>query len=702
MKCSSLHMLVFACVVAIQHALPALAADTSDDEDMVAIYGDKATVSIATGSKQTLRRAPAVATVVTAEDIAALGVTDLDQVLETVPGLHVARIVGNYTPAYLMRGIGAGGVANPQILMLQNGIPMTVAYSGDKGLNWSSLPVENIARIEIIRGPGSALYGADAYAGVINIITRTAADTPGTLVSAGAGSFRTWNTSLRHSGKLGPVDIAAYLRMGQTDGQQSILKADAQTLNDSRAGTHVSHAPGPVNTGYDAVDGNLDLAYANWRFRSSYKLRDSIGSGAGANSALDPVSTTKSERITSDLSWTDLNFARDWGVGVLVSYMGYKELAPRVELFPPGTRLGTSFFPEGMIGGPSRWERDFRLSAYATYVGLPGHSLRVGVGHDDVNLYRAETFKNFLLPAVGAPIPTGPQMDYGSIQPHILPHRRKVDYVYLQDEWHPARDLALTAGLRHDQYSDFGGTTNPRVALVWDVLLDVTAKLLYGQAFRAPAFNEEYAVNPVVSGNPNLKPETIKTLEAALAWQVRRDLQINMNAFKYDAKDLVRAVPNKAPTLGSIFLNTGTQTGHGVEVEASWEASRNLRLSADYAYQRSTDGATKQDAGYAPRNHYYARADWHFLGEWLVSGQVNRVADRKRVPGDARPDIADYTTLDLSLSSTRSKSGWAVSASVHNLFNADVREPSLAPGTAIPNDLPMAGRAWYVQASFQF
>jgi len=679
-----------------------MAADASEDEDMAAIYGDKATVSIATGSKQTLRRAPAVATVVTAEDIAAMGATDLDQVLETVPGLHVERIAGSYVPVYIVRGIGGGGITNPQILMLQNGIPMTTAYAGDKGLSWGGLPLENIARIEIIRGPGSALYGADAFSGVINIITRTAADTNGTIVSAGGGSFNTRDTSIRHGGKLGPLDVAAFLRVGSTDGQKSIITADAQTLNDSRASTHVSHAPGPVNVGYDSIDGNLDLAYDKWRLRTSYKLRDNVQTGAGVNSALDPNSTSRNERITSDLSWTDPAISQDWGGGVLLSYLGFKDETPRLELFPPGTRLGANFYPDGLIGGPSRYERQFRTSGYANYSGISGHKLRAGLGHDLVDLYKVETYKNFLVVPVGAPVLTGPQVDYSNIQPHIRPQKRRNNYVYVQDEWQLARDFALTAGVRHDHYSDFGGTTNPRFALVWDASLDITAKLLYGRAFRAPSFNELYGVNPVSNGNPNLRPESIKTLEAAVTWQARRDLQVNLNAFKYDAKDLIRVLPNSVPNTGFTNVNIGALRGHGMELEVNWDVSRNLRLSADYANQRSVDEATNQDVGYAPHNHYYGRADWHLGNGLLVGGQVNRVADRKRALGDTRPDIADYTTLDLSLSSERSKSGWAVSASVHNLFNADVREPSIAPGTAIPNDLPMAGRAWYVQGSYRF
>ena len=93
---------------------------------------------------------------------------------------------------------------------------------------------------------------------------------------------------------------------------------------------------------------------------------------------------------------------------------------------------------------------------------------------------------------------------------------RTIGSLVAQDEWQLADHWQLTAGLRYDHYSDFGGTFNPRVALVWDINEQLTSKLLYGKAFRAPNFAEQFTQNnPVVLGNRNLKPETINTYEWA-------------------------------------------------------------------------------------------------------------------------------------------------------------------------------------------
>jgi len=161
-------------------------ADYDDEEALIELYGDEETVSIATGSATPISRAPAVATVITEQDIKDVGANDIDDVLETVPGLHVARS-NTYSPVYSFRGIYTA--ENPQVLMLINGVAITNLFPGNRGLVWGGMPVESISRIEVIRGPGSAVYGADAFAGVINIITKTASDIDGFEFGSRLGRF---------------------------------------------------------------------------------------------------------------------------------------------------------------------------------------------------------------------------------------------------------------------------------------------------------------------------------------------------------------------------------------------------------------------------------------------------------------------------------------------------------------------------------
>jgi iron complex outermembrane receptor protein len=342
-----------------------------------------------------------------------------------------------------------------------------------------------------------------------------------------------------------------------------------------------------------------------------------------------------------------------------------------------------------VIGNPYKWERHLRANLSAIYSHFQSHKLRFGAGTQNDDLYRTEETNNF---STGFP---GPVIN---VIPFLLPHSRRVNYVYAQDEWNFTRDWYLTAGVRRDQYSDFGGTTNPRLALVWDTAYNLTTKLLYGRAFRPPSFSELYNINnPVLIGNPNLKPETNESTELAFAWQATSKLQANLNLFSYQMKDILR------PDSSGVVQNAGRQHGHGFETELVWDAAANLRLTGNYAMQHSIDETTNQDAGNAPRNHVYARADWRFMPRWTLDTQFNYIANRKREPGDLRPPIADYHTVDITVRSNNENGDWGYSLKVYNLFNADAREPSPygTPFVPIPNDLPVDPRAFRVELTHQ-
>lgn len=677
----------------------AVAQQNSEEDDLALSYGNKGVVSIATGSQQDIARAPAVASVITAQDIQAMGATDLDQVLESVPGLHVSFSSLYNGPIYSFRGITTK--FNPQALMLINGIPINNVFLGNRSLAWGGMPLENVARIEVIRGPGSALYGADAFAGVINVITKNAADINGTQYGVRAGSFDRQDAWFLHGGKMGPADVAFYLGAGHTDGPKKTIEADTQTQLDRLFGTRASLAPGREEMMRKNLDMQVDVGYDLWRFRAGFQGRE-IGTGTGLADTLDPNARARGRRWNSDLTYSNPNFFHNWDVTAQVSFRDVKDLpaSPETVLFPPGAFGGA--FPDGVIGNPGHAERDTQFGLSGFYTGFDKHRVRIGAGYRIEDMYRTTELKNFklvVIPGVGINfVPLGGLVDVSSTDSVFLtPHKRTIRYAFIQDEWSLAKDWTLTAGVREDHYSDFGSTANPRAALVWDVAYNFSIKALYGSAFRAPSFTEQYSLNnPVTIGNPKLKPERIRTRELAFSWQPTQTLQTNLNLFTYRMRNIIQFVPNVDPSSGSTAQNTGDQTGRGLELEAILDATRNLRLSGSYSLQHSIDRVTGQDAGLAPHRRLFARADWRFAPLWQIGTTVNYVADRKRQPGDTRPLIPNYSTVDLTLRKEKFAGTWSVSAAVLNLFNRDAREPSFAPGN-IPFDLPLPGRAFYVQ-----
>ncbi|MFO1337224.1 MAG: TonB-dependent receptor [Burkholderiaceae bacterium] len=698
-------MRLTAVVALLLSALPAVApraADLSEEDELAMAFGDKSFVSIATGSRVPLARAPSVATVITAEDIAASGAMDLDELLETVPGLHVARSTLGFGPMYTIRGI-RGTITNPQVLMLVNGMPLTQAYAGDRGNVWGGQPVENIARVEVIRGPGSALYGADAYAGVINVITKSAAEIGGTRVGGYGGAFDTAAGWALHGSRQAGLDVAAYLSYSQTDGARPTIEADAQTGLDAifvpLGAAPASLAPGAPNYARKILTWALELQWQAWRLRTSYKHVWGLGSGTGVAQALDPAGRNSSEHVDLDLGWQKAAVQPGWDLSARAYLSHYNEIS-HLFLFPAGTNLGRGSFEDGMIGAPAKWERHLRLEATAVYTGLAGHRVRLGAGYALQDMYKVRETKNFNPDF--SPIGTGSledETDVTDTVPFTTPHARRVLHAYLQDEWSLAPDLSLTAGLRHDRYSDFGSTTHPRLALAWEASYDITAKLMAGSAFRAPSFTELYVINnPAAIGNPALKPETLHSLEAAVDWQASAQARLGLNLYRFRQKNIIRTDP-----VTITFMNQGEQDGRGLELEAQWEPSRVLRLAASHGWQRTTDADTGRDAGLAPHQHANLRADWAAAPGWRLHTQVNWVADRRREAPDTRPPVADYTTVDLNLRTEPAGVPWSLALTVRNLFDADAREPSIhgVPYVSLPGDIPLAGRAVYLQFSYR-
>lgn len=682
-------------------ALPLGATELESDDTWLA-ESDFPEVSIATGAGLPISRTPAVASVITADEIEAMGATDIDTVLEAVPGLHLARSTQGDTPLYVIRGINLG--FNPQVLMLINGVPITSVYTGNRGSLWGELPVQHVARIEVIRGPGSALYGADAFAGVINVITKTAAEIGGSEIGLKVGSFSTQDAWVLHGGNWGAAQVSTFLRVGRTEGHGRAIDADAQTGWDAvLGGTPVSLAPGPVNHGRQLIDGHVDLSLDAWRLRMAYRERDRAGVGAGVASALDPTGTSSNQAISADLSYERAQVTPDLGVKMQASVMHYKELSD-LTLFPAGFQgFDGNPFQDGMIGNPAKWERHVRLGATLTYTGWIDHRVVMGLGADRQSLYKATESKNFN--------PDFSRIGQGSVAdvidvtqtlPFILPHTRTNTHLYVQDEWRVAKDWTLTSGVRHDQTSDFGSSLNPRLALVWDATYNVTAKLLYGSAYRAPSFVELYSQNnPVVEGNPNLKPEKIRTLEAAITWQPDGRWQLSGNVFHYEMRNLIRQIDRR-------YENIGRQNGQGLELEASYRATPRWVLRGNYSLQRSVDKTSDRDAANSPKHQLYARSDWRWAEGWSAHAQLNWISERPRVAEDDRDPLKGYETLDLTVRKAKGLHGWDVALSVRNLFDADVREPSpydqsqAQPFVSIPNDYPQAGRSVSLQATYRF
>lgn len=642
--------------------------------------------TLASGTATPLDKAAAVVTVITEDDIIAMGATSIEQVLETVPGLHVGTSDQGYSAKYNIRGITSS--FNAQTLVLINGIPITNIVFGNRGNVWAGMPVKSVSRIEVIRGPGSAMHGADAFAGVINIITKTRKDINGTITGYRQGSFDTQAAWLEHGQSLNGIDIGLVLELETTDGHKEVVEADVLGLS------------GPVSTMKDSIDARLDFSFDQFRLRLGYQDRSNIGTGVGVLPILDTDGRFASQRFNTDFTYTEKNLAPDLQLETRISYYrDTQEVEDNIMLAPPGAFPG---FPDGFIGNPGFKEEQARLDISAIYEGIRQHIWRFGAGFYWGDVFETTETKNFY--PDNSPRP-GIE-DVSDNAEVWLPEKHRTNhYVFLQDEWQFTENWLLTTGVRFDHYSDFGDTTNPRLALVWATTDTITTKLLYGKAFRAPSITELFVTsNPVNLGNKDLKPETIDTYEFAFSHQLSPRLNYTANTYYYRVEDLIISTPN-----GQIqqSQNVNDRTGYGVELEIDYKTSPDLRILANYAYQHSEDDKTDKYVGDAPEHQIYSRAEWRLSDKWLISPQLNWVGEQKRTPEDTTrsKNVPHYTTVDLTMKQLNVVPDLDMTLAIHNLFDRKVVEPS--PISPLPfggpaSDLPSAGRSIHAEISYQF
>lgn len=626
------------------------------------------TVTISTNTKQTLSKAPGVVSVITSDDIKATGTTNLMEILQSVPGIYVKANLFGFKPLISFRG-----ASGTNVLLMINGAPAKdLVWS--PGIFWKGMPADMIERIEIIRGPGSALYGSDASAGVINVITRTAGTIDYSEAGMRLGSFDTGNVWLQHGMRWNGFEIALMADVSRTDGHSPFIR---------RA---YGNSSGQADYGYESQDWHLSVARGNWRMLLDHARHDDVAIGLTGGAVLDPETRANDSLSSLALLYADPEFADDWALNGEFRYrdMQYSSGNGYFEGIPAYANLKQE----------SSAERRLNFEISAMYSGVRDHRLRFGGGYVEHDLYAFTQ----VLDGVSKVIDNGDTYTFlpTAVVPvtSTAPHRRKNRYVFLQDIWSFSQDWELTAGVRYDHYSDFGSTLNPRLALVWQTTNQVTTKLMYGRAFRAPSYLERYVTTAANPPNPELSPERSKTLELSFAWRATRDLRLGANIYRFERRDVI--APN--PPVSGQFDNLDRFVTRGIELEAQWQALSNLRLAGNLSTMKNGDTASPLRDLAIPRTQAYLRADWAFRPKWNWNLQTNWFGARPLPAGDLRASQSPYMLTDTTIRYYHG-SDWEFSASIRNLFDEEAVDYS---STRLWYNLPLPRRSAFVEARYKF
>ena len=495
-----------------------------------------------------LQLAPASISVVDREEIRLRNADDLADALTSEAGVSITSVGGN------RRGISIRGMPVEHTLYLIDGRRISssnnvIAHS-DFELSW--LPASAIERIEVVRGPMSALYGADALGGVVNIITRTPSDdfhgeistTATTLGESRDGDTR--KTTFYMAGPLAPGKLAFSLG-GEFFDRDNLPSRDDGRVSDIE--------------GRESLQGQGKLMWtpdANQQFTLSYatgndeRNRD-VKSRSGYYTSSDDI----------DREQYGLAYQGDWQWGH-VKLNAYQTDLQRVNF--------RSNEPE------PRAPQEIEDRVVDGHVGMTvGNNHFVTAGGQ----FREETLKEARLVAKGEAA-------------------AKHANIFLQDEWQLTESLMLVAGVAVDNHDEYDNQVSPRLYAVYQLSNNITLKGGYGQGFRAPSLTElsaDYEVLAAggrfwVEGNPDLEPERSKTYEAGIEYH-SSDWLISARVFENQLENLVQAVCytdcNVRGSERRSYQNIDESRIRGVEVELNYELSNSIDLGLNYTQLDTED-----------------------------------------------------------------------------------------------------------------
>ena len=646
-------------------------------------------IRISTNTDQTLSKAPSVVSVITAKDIRATGATNLGEILQSVPGIYVRANLFGFRPQVTFRGASAA-----HTLLMVDGAPMRdLVWTA--GIFSKAMSTSMIDRIEIIRGPGSALFGSDASAGVINVITKAAGRIENSEVALRAGGFDTQSGWMQHQTSWNGFDIGITADLSHTDGHNPFIVKDGQTIQDAKPtiNTNISTAPDHARYGWNGQDFRFSAAKDNWRLLASYAAHNDLEIGLTGAAVLDPLTQGSDSRADVALFYNNEAFDRDWGVNAELRYyhLDYTSGDGFYER-PPNYVDITGTYSAGLINQMRSAERGFSFEASGLYSGIKQHAIRIGAGYNQKDVYRVEQYVNFGIGPNGNSLSAGgPLVDVSNTPYAFAPEKvRQISYLYLQDIWTLSHALELTAGARYDHYSDFGGTLNPRLALVWQSTDRLTTKLMYGQAFRAPSYLELYARTAANIPNPDLTPERSNTWDLSFSYAAAKDLRLGLDLYQFKQTNMI------AIDASNQFQNAGNRTSRGIELEAQWQATPSLRVEGNFSQSWEEDSLFRSLS--LPQRTAYLRTDWKLHPEWSWNLQANWIDRRELPPGDVRAALPAYTLLDTTLRYSHQKN-WTFAASIRNLFDEDAREYT---HSSIRENLPLPGRNLYLEMKYAF
>jgi len=650
---------------------------------------------IATKTKMNVDFVPGMVSVLYGDDLLARGIASAVDAMALIPGVELSLSSDGQSQVFV-RGIGTA-FSSGKIKVLLNGIPFNSTLS--VATTAFRIPTEQIDRIEVIRGPGSAIYGEFAFSGVINIVTRQ--DNNRVFARYGDLGMTTAGGILATDNANQDLSMSLSFSKTWIDGDGVETGRDV-LRNSPFAG--LSNAPGESNEKEIDTSVIFQSKYRDTKLSVQFVKVD-----AGDYFGLAHALPSYGQKIMREVTFYTVSAESNWtltpnlNVSAYLGWHDYKLESGLHEFYPANINFGAGAFPNGMLGSPNYEERKYRAGADFSYKGWNKHDILAGV--EMLYTKQGDTYaeRNYDPNAIPpAPVPLAEYRGADNWLEEDL--TRLVIGIFAQDQISVNDRLTMTAGLRFDSYSDVGQAFSPRIAAVYRFKEHQIFKAQYAQAFRPPTFIETGTKNnPVVSGNPDIESEHMTTYEVAYVFndEVNR---FRSTLFYADLHDLI-VVDSAANT----YINQGEAHAQGVELEYIRNFGQKLKVDASIGYMHPWNETTDEVIADVAMLTGNLGVMYHPEKNYSLSAQYRYVGERQREAIDAREELEGYQVVDLTVSSSNVViSGFTLRAGVKNLFDEEVKYPapmvnfagSLLP--AYEDDYPRPGREYWLQADVRF
>lgn len=484
----------------------------------------QASVTAAAKYHQNMSETASSVTIVTAVDIQRYGYRTLPDVLANLRGFYISYD-RNYS--YLgVRGFSRPTDYNNRILILLDGNALNEDVSGSSPVGTDlGVPLSSLQQIEIVRGPGSALYGTGAVFAVINLVTKSATHAPGGVAAVQGGSYGARGGSLQYRGPLaGGFGVSVAGSWDGSDGHDLFYPEFEQ------AGfSGVSH-----NHDWERRWGVLGSVAGNGvTLHGAYSSRTkAIPTGAYGTKLTGTPSQTRDDR-----GFLELRFEHEMDAARRLTARAYvNQYLFDGDFYAPGLTV-TDGGRNQAVGGEANLQWDL------------GSNNRLTLGTE----IRRDLKATFVAPRT-APY----QLELNA--------PNTVLSAYVQDEYQIAAPISLLLGVRHDSYQITGGATSPRLAIIGRPTAMTTLKVLYGSSFRAPSLTETSIRGIGYKTDASLKPERAYTFEVVAQQRLAPRLLGSASFFVYDVDGLIDLTVDPADSL-LVYRNTDDATATGFELE---------------------------------------------------------------------------------------------------------------------------------------